>query len=385
MQPENYGAGQSLVDQNWSGVGCAPYLMNFPIVDLAGDADISNKLLASVPVGYTLSVLGAGIVMDATYQGTGVAQVETASVVCSGAVQVETATVAGTIGAAGAGNATVIVTAAGMVGSPKTYSVAVANNDTAAIVAGKIFAAFNADAALKAIWTPSNPASGPTIVLTRVAAAANDATLNISIDNGTCTGLTTAATSANTTAGKSQAVQTSGNLSVVVTSAQVTGSPVTVLVPVTAGDDAAAVATKIRAGLNANSAVGSKFVASGETNAVIMTSKLKLANDSSLNVAIADGTCAGVDTAASSANTTAGVVQTATAVSVKNGSNVISTRTFTDETYPAANVYADLGTVSLAYKSIASSGSMMLDVTNTGGANIPTFSVQLLVCLDQAF
>jgi hypothetical protein len=31
--------------------------------------------------------------------------------------------------------------------------------------------------------------------------AANDATLNISLDNGTCTGITTAATSANTTAG----------------------------------------------------------------------------------------------------------------------------------------------------------------------------------------
>lgn len=43
--------------------------------------------------------------------------------------------------------------------------------------------------------------TGANVVLTTKASQVNDATLNISIANGTCTGLTAAPTSANTTAG----------------------------------------------------------------------------------------------------------------------------------------------------------------------------------------
>ena len=114
-----------------------------------------------------------------------------------GVFQVETATVIGTI--TGSGNATVVVTAAGMTGSPITLSVAVLNLDTAAQVAAKIRAAMIANSVIQAFFGISG--SGANIVLTRTVAAANDATLNVSIDNGTCTGLTTAATSTNTTAG----------------------------------------------------------------------------------------------------------------------------------------------------------------------------------------
>ena len=42
---------------------------------------------------------------------------------------------------------------------------------------------------------------GTVVELTALTAAANDATLNIAIANGTCAGLTAAPTSANTTAG----------------------------------------------------------------------------------------------------------------------------------------------------------------------------------------
>jgi hypothetical protein len=111
--------------------------------------------------------------------------------------QVETATVAGTVTVAG--DATVIVTAAGMTGTPKTISVAVLENDTASDVAGKIRTALGLDAAVTALFAVSGATDK--VILTRLTAAANDATLNISIDNGTCTGLTTAGTSANTTAG----------------------------------------------------------------------------------------------------------------------------------------------------------------------------------------
>jgi hypothetical protein len=116
-----------------------------------------------------------------------------------GTKQVETATVLGTIGASGAGNATVIVTSAILTGSPLTTSVAVANDDTAAQVAGKIRTALNLVSAITTKYTVGG--SSATVTLTAKAAAANDTTLNISVANGTCTGLTTAATSANTTAG----------------------------------------------------------------------------------------------------------------------------------------------------------------------------------------
>lgn len=128
----------------------------------------------------------------------------------AGTKQVETATAAGTITTAG--NASVVVTAAGMTGSPKTISVAVALNDTAATWAGKVRTALAADTAVAALFDVGGTTTA--IQLTRKAVdsfalrgtayeirAANDSTLNISLDNGTCAGITTAATSANTTAG----------------------------------------------------------------------------------------------------------------------------------------------------------------------------------------
>jgi hypothetical protein len=115
----------------------------------------------------------------------------------AGVAQIETATVVGTV--TGDGNATVIITAAGMTGSPITLSVAVLNGDTPTVTAGKIRTAMNANANIAARFTIGG--SGAAITLTRLAAAANDSTLNVSIANGTSTGLTTAASSANTTPG----------------------------------------------------------------------------------------------------------------------------------------------------------------------------------------
>lgn len=117
----------------------------------------------------------------------------------AGVRQVETATVVGTIDASGVGNATVIVTAAGLTGSPLTTSVAVANNDTASQVATKIRAALNGVTAITDLFIVGG--AGATVSLTKIVADANDATLNISINNGTCTGLTPALTSVDTTAG----------------------------------------------------------------------------------------------------------------------------------------------------------------------------------------
>ncbi|MHB1420103.1 MAG: hypothetical protein ACYCX4_11075 [Bacillota bacterium] len=115
----------------------------------------------------------------------------------AGVKQIETATVVGTITTAG--NATVIVTATGMTGSPKTLSVAVALNDDASTVASKIRTDLSGDVNVGAFFDVSG--TGADVILTAKAVAANDATMNISIDNGTCAGLTPAPTSANTRAG----------------------------------------------------------------------------------------------------------------------------------------------------------------------------------------
>lgn len=117
--------------------------------------------------------------------------------------QVETATVAGTVTANG--NASVVVTAAGMTGSPKTKAVAVVKEDTAEQVAGKIRVALAADTAVTALFTVSG--WGAAIILTKITATANDSTLNVSITKGTSTGITAAPTSANTAAGVAAVIE----------------------------------------------------------------------------------------------------------------------------------------------------------------------------------
>ncbi len=102
-----------------------------------------------------------------------------------GITQIETATVVETVpGALLAGDAEVIVTADGMTGSPKTYAVALALNDDEGQVATKIRAALSADSAITNIFEVSG--TGSDVVLTKLLAATNDATLNISIADDTC-------------------------------------------------------------------------------------------------------------------------------------------------------------------------------------------------------
>jgi hypothetical protein len=135
----------------------------------------------------------------------------------AGTQQVETATAAGTI--TGAGDAAVVITSTGMTGSPLTLNVPVALNDTAAQWAAKVRTALAANATIAGRFDVSGTSTA--IILTRKPSTtlsdgatsvpirvANDEDLNISLDNGTCTGITTAATSANTTEG----VATSGVL-----------------------------------------------------------------------------------------------------------------------------------------------------------------------------
>lgn len=120
--------------------------------------------------------------------------------------------------------AAVVVTAAGVTGSPITLSVSVANGDTASTWAGKVRNAISGNTAISAVYNTGG--SGAAITLTAKTAAANDATLNISLDNGNSTGITTEMTSADTTSG----VSGTGAKSVLIYGVDNRGSAVTELI-----------------------------------------------------------------------------------------------------------------------------------------------------------
>jgi hypothetical protein len=164
-------------------------------------ADTESRTLSIVNKGQA----GSGtdeIAAKAFISGVNAPAADETALNLAGTLQVETATVVGTITTAG--NATVIVTADGMTGSPKTKSVAVALGDTANKVGGKIRTALAADADISDFFDVSG--TGANVVLTAKEAAIDDQTMNIDINNGTCAGLTDAPTSTNTVAGGDGAI-----------------------------------------------------------------------------------------------------------------------------------------------------------------------------------
>lgn len=115
----------------------------------------------------------------------------------SGTAQVETATIVGTITLSG--TATFTITSAVVTGSPLAVDVDVLAGDTATVVAAKAAAKLNTVVAIRDTFVVTSNAGA--LIFTAISSAANDATLNVAFTNGTCTGLTPNATSANTTAG----------------------------------------------------------------------------------------------------------------------------------------------------------------------------------------
>ena len=237
-------------------------------------------------------------------------QVETATVVGTIATQTNqaqtlTVTTVGGLPLTTDGNAQVTVTAAGMnAGTPKTILVPVLTLDDADAVAGKIRAALTADADIGDAGTGFFTVSGtgPNVVLTAKAFAANDGTMNVSIDSCTCTGLDPVPNSTNTPPVASGA----GNATVTVTAAGMTGTPRTLDVAVLDGDDASTVADKMRTALAGDTDVNTFFNVSGANDQIILTAKTAAANDPTMNIATANGTASGLTPEPTSANTQAG-------------------------------------------------------------------------------
>jgi fluoride ion exporter CrcB/FEX len=220
----------------------------------------------------------------------------------------------------GEGNAAVVITSSSITGSPITLSVPVASSDTASIVADKIKTAIENNANITAVYDVS--VSGADVILTAKAPAANVSNLNIAISNGTCAGLTTVSTSTNTTAGVAPVKQqeniyvsgtigTAGNAAVVVTAAGIANSPITLSVPVSSGDSATTVASKVNAALAQNSDITDFFTISPDNGRYVrLTAKAAADNDPTMNISIANGTCTGLTAIPTSTVDAAGNVGT---------------------------------------------------------------------------
>ena len=113
--------------------------------------------------------------------------------------QVETATVVATITQAGYGIFTVTAANSANLAAGKAINVTVALADTAILVAGKARTTLAADVDVNAFFNVGG--TGTSIILYAKTAAANDTSMNLAMIDGTSIGITTAGSSANTTAG----------------------------------------------------------------------------------------------------------------------------------------------------------------------------------------
>lgn len=210
------GEGNATVVVTSSGMTDSPITLSVAVASsdtaniVADKIKIALENNANISALFDASVSGADVVLTAKTQLANVSSLNIAlsNGTCSGLTQVTTSTnttagvapvkqqenisVAGSVGTSG--NATVVVTAAGMANSPITLSVPVTSGNSAATVANKVNTALGQNSDITDFFTIS-AANGNYVRLTAKTAAANDPTLNISIANDTCTGLTAIPTS----------------------------------------------------------------------------------------------------------------------------------------------------------------------------------------------
>jgi hypothetical protein len=165
--------------------------------------------------GYSVRMIFAASSADASLELTTGSTTGT-DAFTAGNAQVETATIVAASGATSNGNLALVVTAAGLTGSPLTVNVALTTtaHTTAALIAAACRTTLAANTAVAALFTVGG--SSAAITLTRKPTstftvpggtlnlyAANDATLNLLIP--TALGVTGASSSTNTTAGVASA------------------------------------------------------------------------------------------------------------------------------------------------------------------------------------
>lgn len=101
-------------------------------------------------------------------------------------------------------------------------------------------------------------------------------------------------------------VSGSGNAVVTITASGMTNSPKAINVAVVNGNDASAAAALIRYALAIDIDISGFFLTGGSTTAVQLTARNDAANDTTMNIAVANGTCVGLTPITTSVNTQAG-------------------------------------------------------------------------------
>lgn len=114
-------------------------------------------------------------------------------------------------------------------------------------------------------------------------------------------------------------VATGGSMTLTVTAAGLTGSPLAISFNVDSGDIPSAVAAKAAAALEANVAVAAMFEVDNIGADFALTRKVEVANDGTLNLAIANGTATGVTPDATSTATQSGIATVAGTVAARIG------------------------------------------------------------------
>ena len=182
-------------------------------------------------------------------------------------------------------------------------------------------------------------------------------TLTMDMESGAVTGTVAGTAQVETqTVVAAAGATTAGNLNVTVTSALVTGSPLVIPVALTLADDTAAkVATKIRAALNATAAITAHYTVGGTGDDYTLTTSAvdKAENDSTLNLAHANATSAGITAATTSTNTTAGV---GTTRAYKFNGTAWDATDFEGKALPTMSKLH-----SMLIRSASTSGSMIID------------------------
>lgn len=103
-------------------------------------------------------------------------------------------------------------------------------------------------------------------------------------------------------------VESDGDAAITVTANGMNNSPKTISVPVVTGDDAEAVAGKVRTALSEDEDVSAFFNVSGEGDQIILTRKGAAVNDETMNLASDNGTCTGLTAAPTSTISIPGAV-----------------------------------------------------------------------------
>lgn len=114
-------------------------------------------------------------------------------------------------------------------------------------------------------------------------------------------------------------VSTGGSMTLTVTAAGLTGSPLAISFNVDSGDIPSAVAAKAAAALAGNTAVAARFTVDNIGADFALTRLVEAANDGTLNLAIANGTATGVTPDATSTATQTGIATVAGTAAARVG------------------------------------------------------------------